>query len=97
MVAYEVFRSLGINIMIRPIAQHIRQYEGYIDLSNKVLRRDIVGDAITECIDTGASWGEDGTVQDVYEAYPSTLQKIKWINSPTQGTEEMQFSYARVS
>ncbi|KAF1911956.1 hypothetical protein BDU57DRAFT_483512 [Ampelomyces quisqualis] len=94
MVAYEVFRSLGIKILIRPIAEHVSQYENY-DISAKLRRRDFVGNAITECIETGMEWGECENGYDVWNQYPSTLQKVHWINAPTPGTEDIQFSYTR--
>jgi hypothetical protein len=97
MVAFEVFRSLGIESLVRPVIDHIRKYGDYIyesDNEDSEFRtHDCIGKKLTEPIDLERNYE---CFEEAYAAYPSTLQKVTWINAPKKGTENMQFAYLAV-
>jgi hypothetical protein len=98
MIAYEIFSALGIKVHVRPVADHISKHMYPEELDDKPELRDRyhVGKQLTEPINTCTEWGENGGIDDVYEAYPSTLEKVIWLNHPTKGNESVQFGYAAV-
>jgi hypothetical protein len=99
MLAYEVFRSLGIEVLVRPVVEHISKYMHEEDLENRPEPHTqcYVGEGLTEPINTLMGWGDAYSIEEIYEAYPSTLMKVTWMNKPTEGTENLQFGFARVS
>jgi hypothetical protein len=96
MVAFEVFRSLGIEPLVRPVIDHIRKHEdaiGYEDKESELHTHDYIGKELTEPLDIGFKCE---AIQEAYHAYPSTLEKVTWVNEPKKGTENMQFAYLAV-
>jgi hypothetical protein len=96
MVAFEVFRSLGIEPLVRPVIDHIRKHEdaiGYEDKESELHTHDYIGKELTGPLDIGFKCE---AIQEAYHAYPSTLEKVTWVNEPKKGTENMQFAYLAV-
>jgi hypothetical protein len=100
MVAFEVFRSLGVKYHIRPVLEHMRQHndddEYYAENPDLLTHNHVVHDFAAP-ICTGCQFGDGGNIADVYDAVPNELVKIAWMNDPTNGTENMQFAYDHVS
>jgi hypothetical protein len=97
MVAFEVFRALGIEVSIRPVLDHISKHDELDsdDDSNRELRaHDFIGDELTEPIQTGMEVGNSSTIQDLYDTY--SREKVAWINGPLMGTENVQLLFATV-
>jgi hypothetical protein len=97
MVAFEVFRALGIEVSIRPVLDHISKHDELDsdDESNRELRaHDFIGDELTEPLHTGLEVGNYNTIEDLYDIY--SRDKIAWINGPTTGTENVQLLFATV-
>jgi len=101
MVAYEVFRSLGVKVLVRPVIEHISKHLCHEDMSDmgkpELFTHNHIGKKLSAPINTNTEWGEDGDVVDVYQAYPNTLMKVTWMNAPVQGNQNMQFAYLIVS
>jgi hypothetical protein len=97
MVAFEVFRALGIEVSIRPVLDHISKHDelDFDDESNRGLRaHDFIGDELTEPLHTWMEVGTFNTIKDVYDIY--SREKVAWINGPMTGTENVQLLYAAV-
>jgi hypothetical protein len=101
MVAYEIFQSLGVEVQVRPVIEHISKHFQDNELEEEgkpeLMTHYHVGEKLGPLINTGAEWGECWGIAEVYEAYPSTLMKVTWMNAPTEGTKNMQFAFSRVS
>ncbi|KAH5641592.1 hypothetical protein HBI51_132510 [Parastagonospora nodorum] len=97
MVAYEVFRSLGVKVLVRPVVDHISKHLDHEDIADmgmpELFTHSHIGKELSAPINTNTEWGEGGDVVDVYQAYPNTLMKVTWMNAPVQGTQNMQFAY----
>jgi hypothetical protein len=89
MVAFEVFRALGIEVSIRPVLDHISN-----DSNRELRAHDFIGDELTEPIQTGMEVGNSSTIQDLYDTY--SREKVAWINGPLMGTENVQLLFATV-
>lgn len=99
MVAFEVFRSLGIKVLVRPVADHITKFleEDELEDQPERLTLDTIGDSFTEPYNTGYEWGDCTTLPEIYDDYPSSLEKVTWTNAPLDNNKNMQFSFMRVS
>jgi hypothetical protein len=100
MVAFEVFRSLGLKYHIRPVIEHIRNHEDddeYYDENPELLTHNHIVHDFAAPIITGCQWGYGGSIADVYDEVPNELAKVAWMNDPTNGTENMQFAFTVVS
>lgn len=102
MVAHEIFRSLGIEVLIRPVADHIRKHldddASEFEDNPELLTHDHIGDELGALYNTGCDWGGNGgSVVEVYKYYPNTLMRVTWMNRPKDGTENVQFAFTRVS
>ena len=97
MVTYEVFRSLGIEVLIRPILEHVEKhmYQEYI--TGDLRTHSHVGKELSAT--TTVSWmlDDETSIDEVYGAFPNELMKVTWMNEPTAGAGNAQFSFARVS
>jgi hypothetical protein len=99
MVAFEVFRSLGIKVLVRPVADHISNLLDEEDWEDQpeLLTHYTIGRSLTEPYNTYCEWGNGTTLQEVYDAYPSSLEKVTWTNAPVDKNKSMQFLFMRVS
>lgn len=98
MVAYEVFRSLGIEVVVRPVAVNISKHlDDEDDMKEELRFRDRVGHKFMEPFNTGVKWGQYSDIKDVYEAYPGTMEKVTWTNSPVDENKNVQFIFTIVN
>jgi hypothetical protein len=97
MVAFEVFRALGIEVSIRPVLDRISKHDelDFEDESNRELcAYDFIGDELTEPLHTGMEVVNCNTMEEVYDIY--SREKVAWINGPMTGTENVQLLFATV-
>jgi hypothetical protein len=99
MVAYEIFRALGVEVLVRPIMQHIREYDSDDEITGKLATHNHVGSRLSVPVNSHMEWGEDSNTQlrQIYEAVPSKLMKVTWLNEPAIGTKALQLGFARIS
>lgn len=98
MIAYELLRALGVEVLIRPILQNIREHMYDSDeVEGDLLTHTHVGNNLLESINTNMEWGDYYQITNIYEALPSNLMKVTWLNEPTAETKTMQLSFLRVS
>lgn len=99
MVAFEVFRSLGIKVMVRPVADHISKHMNQYEYEEnpEPLDHYHIGESFTEPLNTGYEVGDCFNIQDAYSDYTRTLEKITWTNDPVDNNKSMQFLFMRVS
>lgn len=96
MIAYEVFRALGVEILVRTILQNIREhYYDSDEIEGDLLTHTHVGNGLWEPINTNMEWREWYDMTEIYESFGS-LKKVTWLNAPTAETKSMQLSFLRV-
>jgi hypothetical protein len=99
MVAYEVFRALGVEVHVRPVMEHISKdmYEEYV--VDELATHNHIGKHLSEPVNTNMETGENGgyELEEIYQALPSSLERVTWLNEPTPETESMQMAFLRVS
>jgi hypothetical protein len=100
MVAYEVFRALGVKVLVRPVMEHISKLlyeEDVVDVVDELATHDHIGEQLSVPVNTDMEWGNYYGLPNIYEALPSSLHKVTWLNEPTVETRSMQLSFLRVS
>jgi hypothetical protein len=99
MVVFEVFRSLGLEISVRPVVDHINKHSDLVyekEYKPKFRTGDYIGTKLSGPIDTGVQVEMVDDVEEAYIQYPSTRKHVTWINTPCTGTEAVQFAYTAV-
>ena len=97
MVAYEVFRSLGIEVLVRPVLEHVAKhmYEEYIE--GDLRTHSHVGKQLSATTTVYTMLGDDAGIDEVYGEFPNELVKVTWMNEPTAEAGNAQFAFTRVS
>jgi hypothetical protein len=105
MVAYEVFKSLGVQVDVRPILDftHKRQ-QGWFDEYDRngnykesdYFEHDCIGKNLAQTVGTELNT-EYWSMKEIADEFPNEKIKIKWLNAPVMGTANVQFSYPTVS
>ncbi|KAF7574171.1 P4Hc domain containing protein [Pyrenophora tritici-repentis] len=95
MIAFEVFRSLGVEVLVRPVLEHISNID-YGNPLDEILRtHHHVGKELGKPLKTEAVWGYgNNLLRQVYAEYPNTLIKVKWVNEPMNAIKSVQFGFA---
>ena len=97
MIAFEVFRSLGVEVLVRPVLEHISNIDYGNPLDETLRTHHHVGKELGKPLKTEAVWGYgDNLLRQVYAEYPNTLIKVKWVNEPMDATKSVQFGFALV-
>jgi hypothetical protein len=97
MVAFEVFRALGVKVFVRPVVEHISKFLNMEYMDDMFHTHSHIGQKLSEPVNTYAELGEDMDLPEVYDEYPNSLVEVIWLNEPTVETQNMQFSFMRVS
>ncbi|KAH7381399.1 hypothetical protein DE146DRAFT_773172 [Phaeosphaeria sp. MPI-PUGE-AT-0046c] len=99
MVAFEVFRALGIKVFVNPVADHISKH---IDEDNTDSEEEEdrvthyhIGESFTEPYSTDCELGQYDTIHDVYNAYTNVHREVTWVNQPVDENKSMQFLFMR--
>ncbi|KAH6644873.1 hypothetical protein C7974DRAFT_440487 [Boeremia exigua] len=92
MVAYEIFKSLGVPVAIRPELDIKGKFYVYDDesedaayLSHSVIGKELMGSS-------GGGY-EDCSMKERFEGFPHDLLKVKWLNTPVADSRNFQYSY----
>jgi hypothetical protein len=97
MITYEVFRSLGLPIFVRPILNVEEMAKAMYEHDAEEARtHDHVGDSLSELVVSYSGGHDDSNMKETLDDYPHQLHKISWMNGPTQGTESMQLAFLTV-
>jgi hypothetical protein len=97
MVAFEVFRALGVEVFVRPVVEHISKFLDMEDMDDMFHTHSHIGQKLSEPVNTYAEWGNGTDLPEVYDEYPNDLVEVIWLNEPTVGTQNIQFGFMRVS
>jgi hypothetical protein len=89
MVTYEAFRSAGVEVIVRPVVEHISNRVNTIEIKNNIRTHSHVDNEFTEFPSAGYKWGDHWSLEEVYDQFPNTLMKVTWMNEPTIGTENL--------
>ncbi|KAF2029847.1 hypothetical protein EK21DRAFT_100911 [Setomelanomma holmii] len=94
MVAFEVFRALGIMVLVRPVVEHISKHAQHInEMDEKYRTHDHVGRELSALVNTKSEWGDYMGVEEVYDQYPNDLMKVTSLNEPIAETKNLQFAF----
>lgn len=98
MIAFEVFRSLGVKVYVRPVIEHINSKLNLnSDDDDEFANKDHIGNKLGEVFNTYAEWGDYEGLPEVYSRYPCKLKEVKWLNSANKNNLNVQFGYTAVS
>ncbi|KAH7074267.1 hypothetical protein FB567DRAFT_572874 [Paraphoma chrysanthemicola] len=99
MMAFEVFRSLGIEVLVRPVMEPLSEEDmedmiedGLLDKSCRT--HNHVGHQLSEPATVNIQVPDEGTIVDAYNEYPSDLMKVTWLNEPNDDAKGVQFEYS---
>jgi hypothetical protein len=97
MIAYEVFRSLGVSTYVRPVlGVNEEAFAWYHDDEERDLDINRIGKKLSGPVMTEYGCGDAG-LEEIFGEYPHEVVKVKWLNDRTMGTQNMQFGYVTVS
>ncbi|KAL5114504.1 hypothetical protein ACEQ8H_007594 [Pleosporales sp. CAS-2024a] len=98
MVAYEVFRALGMTTHARPVYVPITGRplvsEDVADGGRQFLTHSQIGDNFSEVVECSGKLGNDDNVNWTCVKSSHELRDVVWMNWPRQGNEAVQFAYA---
>jgi hypothetical protein len=96
MVTYETFKSLGIQVDIRPELEmdSSKWYYGSKD-EDRLFGSNRIGTALTPTM--GTSMGENCDIEEIFEDFKHEKLRVKWLNSPIHENKNLQYNYIAVS
>lgn len=97
MIAYEVFRSLGVGVLVRPVIEHLSRWMDEEYIEGDLATHNHVGKTLAATKNTSVTWDEGEEITEAFYDYPHELMKVIWMNEPFDDEKNMQFTFVAVS
>lgn len=95
MIAYEIFRSLGLEVDVRPVLEFPIDSDGEYNPHGKAYY--YFGPKFTQPVGINGEFEDVDSIEDVYKAYTKDFRKVAWMNKPLGQTRSVQLAYTAVS
>lgn len=98
MVTHEIFRSLGIQVDIRPALDLFRERaHGWLEDDSDYFTHDCIGKKLSESVGSSLGGYEECSTDELISGFPHDKLMIKWLNEPVTDTRNVQYNYMVVS
>jgi hypothetical protein len=94
MIAYETFRSLGLEVDIRPVLQGVT-----LPYDSDDGEEYYIGNNFTQPTKIWSQLNEEYEygIERIYSDYTKYVREVTWMNRPTECTKSVQLAYQTVS